>query len=45
VDVEEFSEAIRGVLDSIAAVTLQALFLESMDRVRKCIQTNGNYTE
>jgi hypothetical protein len=35
----ELSEAIRGVLDNIAGVTLQALSLELMDRVRKCIQT------
>jgi hypothetical protein len=38
-------EAIRGVLDSIETVTLQAAFLEWMDRSRKSILANGNYTE
>jgi hypothetical protein len=44
-DSEEPFEAVRAALGSIEKVTLQALFLESMDRLRKCIQTNGEYTE
>jgi hypothetical protein len=45
VDVEELFEAVREVLESIAIVTLQMMFLEWMERLRECIQTNGEYTE
>jgi hypothetical protein len=36
---------VEGVLEDIEKVTLQAVFLEWMDRLRKCIATNGEYTE
>jgi hypothetical protein len=37
--------AAKGVLEGIEKVTAQAVFLEWMDRFRKCIATNGDYTE
>jgi hypothetical protein len=37
--------AVEGVLEGIEKVSLQAVFLEWMDRLRKCIATNGEYTE
>jgi hypothetical protein len=45
VNAEELFEAIRGVRDGIKKVILQRMFLEWMDRIRKCIQTNDEYTE
>jgi hypothetical protein len=41
---EEPVEAIRGILDSIEKATLHNIFLAWMDRLRKCIQTNGQHT-
>jgi hypothetical protein len=40
-----FFEAVRGVLDSIENVILQAVFLEWLDRLRKCTQAIGEYAE
>jgi hypothetical protein len=45
VDAEGLFEAIRGVLDSTEKMTLQAVFLEFVDRLRKRTQTNSDYTE
>jgi hypothetical protein len=44
-DADQLFAAVEGVLDSIEEVTLQAVFLEWMDRLRKCIATNREYTE
>jgi hypothetical protein len=44
-DADQLPAAVEGVLEGIEKVTLQAAFLEWMDRSRKCIATNGNYTE
>jgi hypothetical protein len=41
---KQFLEAIQAVLDGIEKVTLQAVFLEWMDRFRKYIAANGEYT-
>jgi hypothetical protein len=43
VDSLELFEGLRGILGSIEKVILQAVFLEWMDRLKKCIQTNGEY--
>jgi hypothetical protein len=40
-DSEELFKAVGGVLDNIEKVTLQAMFLEWMNRLRKCIQAKG----
>jgi hypothetical protein len=40
-DADQPLAAVEGVLESIEKVTLQAVFLEWMDRLRKCIATNG----
>jgi hypothetical protein len=37
--------AVEGVLEGIEKVSLQAVFLEWMDQLRKCIATNGEFTE
>jgi hypothetical protein len=37
--------AVEGVREDIEKVAVQAIFLEWMDRFRKCIATNGEYTE
>jgi histone-lysine N-methyltransferase SETMAR len=37
--------ALKGVLEGIKKVTLQMVFLEWIDRMRKCVTTNGEYTE
>jgi hypothetical protein len=42
---EGLFEAVRGVIDSIETVTLQAVFLGWMDRLRMYIQTNSDSTE
>jgi hypothetical protein len=42
---DELLEAVQGVLESVEQVTLQAVFLEWMDRLRKCIATNWEYTD
>jgi hypothetical protein len=44
-DADQLLAAVEGVLEAIEKVTLQAIFLEWMDRLRKCITTNGEYTE
>jgi hypothetical protein len=44
-DVDQLLAAAEGVLEGTEKVTLQAVFLEWMDRLRKCIATNGEYTE
>jgi hypothetical protein len=44
-DTDQFLAAVEGVLEGIEKVALQAVFLEWMDRLRKCIATNGEYTE
>jgi hypothetical protein len=36
---------VEGVLEGVENVTLQAVFLEWMDRLRKYTATNGEYTE
>jgi hypothetical protein len=45
VDGKKLFESVPGVLDSIKKVTVQLVFLEWMDRLSKCIQTNGEYME
>jgi hypothetical protein len=45
VDGKELFEPVSGVLDSIRKVTVQSVFLGWMDRLSKCIQTNGEYME
>jgi hypothetical protein len=42
---DQLLAAVEGVLEGIEKVTLQAVFLEWMDRLRKYIATNGEYTE
>jgi hypothetical protein len=44
-DADQLLAAIEGVPEGIEKVTLQAVFLEWMDRLRKRIATNGDYTE
>jgi hypothetical protein len=44
-DAYQLLAAVEDVLEGIEKVTLQAVFLEWMDRLRKCIATNGEYTE
>jgi hypothetical protein len=44
-DAYQLPAAVEGVLEGIEHVTLQAVFLEWMDRLRKDIATNGEYTE
>jgi hypothetical protein len=44
-DADQLLAAVEGVLEGIEKVTLQIVFLEWMDRLRKCIATNGEYTE
>jgi histone-lysine N-methyltransferase SETMAR len=44
-DTDQLLAAVEGVLEGIEKVTLQAVFLEWMDRLRKCIAANGEYTE
>jgi hypothetical protein len=41
----ELFEAVRVAIDRIKNTTLHGVFLEWMDRLKKCIQTNGEYTE
>jgi hypothetical protein len=42
---DQFLAAVEGVLEGIAKVTLQTVSLDWMDRLRKYIATNGEYTE
>jgi histone-lysine N-methyltransferase SETMAR len=44
-DVDQLLAVVEGVLEGIEKVTLQAVFLEWMDRLRKCIATDGKHTE
>jgi hypothetical protein len=44
-DADQLLAAVEGVLEGIEKVTLQAVFLEWMDRLRKCTATNWEYTE
>jgi hypothetical protein len=44
-DADQLLSAVERVLEGIEKVTLQTVFLEWMDRSRKCIATNGEYTE
>jgi histone-lysine N-methyltransferase SETMAR len=44
-DEDQLLAAVEGILEGIGKVTLQAVVLEWMDRLRKCIATNGEYTE
>jgi hypothetical protein len=44
-DADRLIAAVEGVIERIETVTLQAVFLEWMDRLRKCIATNREYTE
>jgi hypothetical protein len=44
-DTDQLLAAVEGVLEGIEKVTLQAAFLEWMNRLRKYIATNGEYTE
>jgi hypothetical protein len=43
-DADQILAAVEGVLEGIEKMTLQAVFLEWMDRLRKCIITNGEHT-
>jgi histone-lysine N-methyltransferase SETMAR len=44
-DADQLLVAVEGVLEGIEKVTLPTVFLEWMDRLRKCIATNEEYTE
>jgi hypothetical protein len=44
-DADQLLAAVAGVLEDIEKVTLQAVSLEWMDRLRKYIASNGEYTE
>jgi hypothetical protein len=44
-DADQLLAAVEGIREGIEKVTLQGVFLEWMDRLRKCIITNGKYTE
>jgi hypothetical protein len=44
-DADQLLAAVESVLEGIETVTLQAAFLGWMDRLRKCIAANGEYTE
>jgi histone-lysine N-methyltransferase SETMAR len=44
-DADQLLAAVENVLEGIEKVTLQAVFLEWMDRLMKYITTNGEYTE
>jgi hypothetical protein len=44
-DADQILAAVEGVLEGLEKVTLQAVFLEWMDRLKKCIATNGEYSE
>jgi histone-lysine N-methyltransferase SETMAR len=44
-DADQLLAAVKGVLEGIEKVTLQAAFLEYMDRLRKYITTNGEYAK
>jgi hypothetical protein len=44
-DANQLLAAVEGVLEGTEKVTLQAVFLEWMDQLRKGIATNGEFTE
>jgi histone-lysine N-methyltransferase SETMAR len=44
-DADQLLVTVEGAFEGIGKVTLQAVFLEWMDRLRKCIATNGEYPE
>jgi hypothetical protein len=44
-DANQILVAVESALEGIEKVTLQTVFLEWMDRLKKCIATNGEYTE
>jgi hypothetical protein len=44
-DAYQLLAAVEGVLEGIEKVALQTVFLEWMDRLKKYIATNGEYTE
>jgi hypothetical protein len=44
-DADQLHAGAEGVLEVIEKVTLQAVFLEWMDRLRKCIAPNVEHTE
>jgi hypothetical protein len=44
-DTDQLLAAVEGVLERMEKVTLQAVFLERMDRLKKCIAANGEYIE
>jgi hypothetical protein len=42
---DDLLEAVRGVLEGIEKELLQAVFLEWMDQLRRCIGTSGEYPD
>jgi hypothetical protein len=44
-DADQLLAAVEGIREGIEKVILQAIFLEYMNRLRKCITTNGEYPE
>jgi hypothetical protein len=44
-DADQLLAAVEDVLEGIEKVSLQTVFLEWMDPLRKSIATNGEYTE
>jgi histone-lysine N-methyltransferase SETMAR len=44
-DADELLDAVQRILEGIEKATLQAVFLEWMERLEKCIDTNGEYVE
>jgi hypothetical protein len=41
-DADQLLAAVEGVIERIEKVTLQAIFLERIDRLRKCIVAMGD---
>jgi hypothetical protein len=44
-DADELFGAVQRILDGIENVTLQAVFLDWIERFEKCIATDGEYVE
>jgi hypothetical protein len=44
-DADHLFAAVESVVEGIEKVTLQTVFLKWMDRLRKCLITDGEYTE
>jgi hypothetical protein len=44
-DADQLLGAVEDVREGLEKVTLQAVFLEWMDRLKKCIATNGEYID